>query len=93
VFLIGARGIEWDVGGFGCIAYNAILEHIGFYLLAADIGEHLAIYEDAGRERLPAQLLHLKAIVRVLNDVLLGVGEVIFFKNRAYATAPTTMGF
>ena len=39
-----------------------------------------------------AQLLHLEAIVRILNDVLLRVGKFIFFKNRTHAAAPSAVG-
>ncbi len=92
VFLVGARGVEWNTGGFRCIADEAVLKHVGFDLLAADVGEHFSVDDDAGRERLAAQLLHLEAVVGILDDVLLGVGKVMLLEYGSDAAAPAAVG-
>src|SRR5262245_27267646 len=87
----------WRVGGnIGCrIARfdEFVLDEITFDFFAADVGKHLAVDYDTRRKRLPTLGFHFPAERRVLNNILLGVGQVVFGQNSANASAPAQYVF
>src|SRR5206468_1605672 len=70
-----------------------VLDQVALHFLSADVGQHFAIHFDAGRERLTALAFHLPTESRVLDDILFGVGEVVFREDGAHAAAPAAMRF
>ena len=90
---IGAGGIDRGVGFDVVFLQVAVCEHPFFDFLAADIGEHVAVDLDAGRERLAAALLHFPAECRVFDDVLFLIFEAVFAHDGAHALAPAKKGF
>ena len=93
VLLVGARGIGGRVGRSIVLLKVALFGHPCLDLIAADIGEHVAVDLDAGGKRLTAALLHFPAEGGVLDDVLFLEGQVVFAENGADAFAPATEGF
>src|SRR5262245_7558417 len=68
-----------------------VLDEVTFDFFAADVRQHLAVDLDTRRKRLPAFGLHFPAERRVLNDVFLAVGQIVFGQNSANASAPATI--
>ena len=56
------------------------------------VREHRAVHFYARAERLTALLLHLPAEGRILDDVLLGVIEIVLLEHGTDAIAPTAVG-
>ena len=93
VLLVGARRVGRDLG-LGIARFDEfVFDEIVFDFFAADIGKHLAVDLDARRKRLPTLGFHFPPERGVLNNVLLGVGQVVFGQNSADTCAPATMGF
>ena len=62
-------------------------------LLAADVGEHLAVDLDARTEHLTALFSHFLALGQVVDDVAVFVGQVVFLEHGAHAVAPAAGWF
>jgi hypothetical protein len=92
VLLVRARRIGRNVGGGIACFDEFVLDEITFDFFATDVGKHAAIDLDTRRKRLPTFRFHFPAKGRVLNDVFLGVGQIVFGKNRADTGAPATIG-
>jgi len=78
VLLVRARRVGRDVGRSIARFDEFVLDEITFDFFAADVGKHAAIDLDTRRKRLPTFGFHFPAERRVLNDVLLGVGQTVF---------------
>ena len=92
VLLVRARRVGRDVGRSIARFDEFVLDEITFDFFAADVGKHAAIDLDTRRKRLPTFGFHFPAERRVLDDVLLGVGQIVFGKNGADTGAPATIG-
>src|SRR4030095_10079166 len=62
-------------------------------LFAADIGKHFPVDFDAGRKWLTAFRFHLPTKCGVLDDVLFGVGQIVFGEHSANSSSPATICF
>ncbi len=71
---------------------KVIVDQVLLDFLAADIREHAPVDFNARRQRLSAFRLHLPTKRRILDDVLLGVGKIVFGENRAHTGAPAAIG-
>ena len=78
VLLVRARRVGRDIGRSIACFDEFVLDEITFDFFAADVGKNAAIDLDTRRERLPTFGFHFPAERRVLNDVLLGVGQTVF---------------
>ena len=93
VLLVGARRVGRDLGR-GIAGFDEfVLDEIMLDFFAADVGEHVAVDLDTRRKRLPTFGFHFPAEGRVLNNVLLRVGHVVFGQDSADTGAPATIGF
>jgi hypothetical protein len=92
VLLIGARCIERNVCLGVARLHNPIVDQILFNFFAADVGQHLPVDIDAGRERLPAFGLHFPTKRRILNDVLFRERQIVFREHRPDTGAPAAIG-
>ena len=73
--------------------HDAVGEQPRFDLLAADVGEHLAVDLDARTEHLTALFNHFLALGRVVDDVTVFKGQIIFAEHSAHAVAPAAGRF
>ena len=93
VLLVRACRVGGDIGRSIARFDKFVLDEIMFDFLAADVGEHVAVDYDTRRKRLPTFGFHFPAEGRVLNNIFLGVGQVVFGQNSANTGAPATIGF
>jgi len=78
VYLVRTRRVGWNVGcGIACFD-EFVLDEITFDFFAADVRQHLAVNLDTRRKRLPTLGFHFPAERRVLDDVFLSVGQIVF---------------
>ena len=88
MLLIGAGSVQRDVRLALALAHEATLKKVRLELFSRDVGEHLAIHFHARTQRLTALLLHLPAESRILDNVFLCVGKVVFGQHGAHTGAP-----
>jgi hypothetical protein len=93
VLLVRAWRVGGDIGGSIACLDEFVLDEITFDLFAADVGKYVVVDYDTRRKRLPTLGFHFPAESRVLNNILLGVGQVVFGQNSANTGAPATIGF
>jgi hypothetical protein len=92
VWLVRARRVGRNVGRSIARFDEFVLYEIMFDFFAADVDEHATIDLDTRRKRLSTFGFHFPAERRVLNDVLLGIGQIVFGQNSADTGAPATIG-
>ncbi len=73
--------------------HELVLDQVFLDFFAAHVREHLVVDLDTGRERLAALGFHFPAERRVLDDVFLGVLEIVFGEHGADAGAPAAGRF
>src|SRR6059036_1343416 len=88
--MIFTRAIGGRVRGRGARLHVAILDEPRFDFVTADVGHDLAVDVERRLQRLAAFLDHLLVIDRVVDDVAVFVGEVVFLQYRTHAVAPAT---
>jgi len=87
--LVGGAGLIGRSVGLTIVLRDQFVgEQIGFDFFAADVGQHFAVHFDAGAEHLAALLDHFLALGRVVDDVAIFKGQVIFTHDGADALAP-----
>src|SRR5471032_1606385 len=93
MLLVGAGRIDRHPG-IGLVKLDELaLDQIALHIFAANVRKHFAIYFQARRERLAALGLHFPTERRVLDDILFGVGKIVFGEDGANAAAPAAMRF
>ena len=70
-----------------------IVDQVILDFFAADIGEHFAVDLNTGRKGLATFRFHFPAKSRVLDDVFLGVRQIVFGEHGTNAGAPAAGGF
>src|SRR4030095_1601960 len=93
VQFVRARRVERHVGLRLTRLNEFVVDQKFLNLFAADIGKHFPVDFDAGRKRLTAFSFHLPTKGRVLDDVLFGIGQIVFRKYGTNSGAPATIGF
>src|SRR5438477_1036289 len=88
-----ARGVQWHIGLRPARLHQLIVDQIFFNFFTANIGQNLAVNFDARRKRLTALGFHFPTKGRVLDDVFLGVGQIVFGEHGPNAGAPATIRF
>ena len=68
-------------------------KHVNFDLLAADIGQHVAVDFDAWAEHLAALLNHLLALQGIVDNVAIFERQIVFAHDGADALAPAAGRF
>jgi hypothetical protein len=91
--LVRARLIRWGVSGALICLHEIVGDEKSFDFLAADVRQHFAVDLDTGAEHLPAFFDHLLALGRIVDDVAIFVGQIVFAHDRADALAPTASRF
>jgi len=86
--LIG-RGIGSAVRGLN----QAVSQKKSFDFFTADVWQHAAIDLDAWAKHLAAFLNHFLALHRVINDIAVLEGKLIFTQDGAHTLAPATARF
>src|SRR4030095_4862329 len=81
VLLVRAWRVGRDVGRSIARFNDFVLDEITFDFFAADVGKHAAVDFDTRRKWLPTFGFHFPAERRVLNNVLLAVGQVVLGQN------------
>jgi len=92
MLLIRARRVGRNIGGGIACLDELVLNQVMFDFFAADVSQHMAVDFDARRKRLTTFCFHFPAKRRVLNDVLLGVVQIVFGQDSANTGAPATVG-
>jgi hypothetical protein len=93
IVLLGrTRRVERDTRVRIARLHEIIIVQKLFNVFTTDIGQHFAVDLDAGRKRLAAFRFHLPPKSRILDDVLLGVLEIVFCEHGTYAGAPAARG-
>ena len=92
MLLVGAGGVQGHVGGHLVGSDQLLCQHVGLHFLAADVRQHDPVDLHARGEGLSAALFHLKAERRILDDILLRVGQGILRHDGAYSLAPSAGG-
>ena len=90
---MGAGLIDRRVRRDVVLRHDVVREHPGFDFFAADVGQHLAVDLDAGAHHLAALLDHFLALQRVVDDVAVLEGQVVFAQHGADALAPAATRF
>src|SRR6516165_4699489 len=72
---------------------QAVAHKIRLDFVAAYIGEHVAVDLNARAEHLAALLDHLLTLHRVVDDVAVLVGQIVFAEDGTDTLAPATGGF
>lgn len=67
---------------------DLVRQHPLFDFIAADVGQHVTVDLDARAQHLAALLDHLGALDRVVDDVAIFVGQIVFAEDGADAVAP-----
>ena len=93
VFFIAAAAVGGDAGGGSGHSCQLIGQEVRFDFIATDIGQHLAIDDDARAEGLAAFLFHFPAKGWVFDDVFFFEWELVFAEHGAYALAPAAVSF
>jgi hypothetical protein len=93
VLLFAAWSVDWNIRRLVARRDQPLFAKVSFQFFAADVRKHLTINNHTRRKRLTAELLHLEAILRILDDVLFLVRKVILCENGANAVAPSTVCF
>ena len=90
---MGTRLVDRRVGRAVVGRHDFVREHPGLDLLAADVGQHMAVDLDARAQHLAALLDHFLALQRVVDDVAVLERQVVFFEDGADALAPAAGRF
>jgi hypothetical protein len=90
---VGAGLVDRCVGRDVVLRHDIVGEHPGFDFFAADVGEHVAVDLDARAQHLAGLLNHFLALHRVVDDVAVFVGQVVFLQHGADALAPAAGRF
>jgi hypothetical protein len=93
VLLVGARCVERHTGIGVARLDDFIVDQIRFDFLTADIGQHLAVNFDARRKRLATFRFHFPTKRWVLDNILLGIRQIVFCEHGTNAGAPAASGF
>jgi hypothetical protein len=88
-----ARSVKRHIAWSSVCLHQTIADEVVFHFLPADIGKHLPINFDAGRERLATLLLHFPSKGRVLDDVFLLVRKFVLCQDCPDTCAPAAMSF
>ncbi len=72
---------------------QTIGEKKGFDFFTADVWQHAAIDLDAGAEHLAAFLNHLLALHRIIDDITVLEGQLVFAQDSANTLAPAAARF
>ncbi len=88
-----ARGVERNIRLRGARLHQLIVDQIFFDFFAADVGQHFTVDLNAGRKGLAAFRFHFPTEGGVLDDIFLGVGQIVFRECGANAGAPATICF
>lgn len=93
VLFVGAGRINRSIGLGVILLKQLVSKHPTFHFFAADVCEHASVDLHAGRHRLAALLFHFPAEGRIFDDVFLFERQVVLAEDRAYAFAPSAIGF
>jgi len=93
MLVLGARLVGRRIGHDVIGRHDFIHEHPGFDLVAADVGQHVAVNLDARAQHLAAFLDHFRALRRVVDDVAVFKRQIIFLEDGAHAAAPAAGRF
>jgi hypothetical protein len=90
---VRTRLVSGRVSGALIRVHEIVCDEISFDFLTTDIWQHFAIDLDTGAEHLPAFFDHFLALGRIVDDIAILVGQIVFAHDGAHALAPTTGGF
>ena len=90
---MGAGLVDGRIGRAIVLRDDIIRQHPGFHFLAADVREHLAVDFHTRAKHLAAFLDHLLPLQRVVDDVAVFKGQVVFAHDGAHALAPAATRF
>jgi len=94
VDLSRARRVQRHIGLRWARLDELIVDQILLDFFAADIGQHLTVdFSYAGRKGLATFGLHFPTESGVLDDVFLGVRQIVFREHSPNAGAPTAISF
>ena len=89
--MVGAWCIDRNINGCMVLGGELILDEPPFQFLAADVCQHLSINFYTRGKLLAALLDHLQALTRVVPDVTVLKGKIVFPQNGTDALTPTAM--
>jgi hypothetical protein len=85
MFFVRARGIGGNRDRCVIFRNEIFFQEISFHLVATDVRQHDAVDFHARRKGLTTLLFHFPTERRILNDILLGVRDVVFGKDEGLA--------
>lgn len=92
-YFMGAGLVDGRVRRAIILGNDFIGQHPGFDFLAADVGQHVAVDFDARAQHLAAFFDHFLPLQRVVDDVAVFIGQVVFAQHGANSLAPATGRF